>query len=74
MPHNDQPYIARFVNQVEVKREPGQFIMLTNGCYKCECGSIMSNIHYRYLHVKTIKHRILIGELPVGYISCGNRY
>ena len=74
MPHNDPPYVSRFVNQIEVKREPGKFEMLTNGAYICECGSVMNNIHYRYLHLRTIKHKIAIGELPVGYISCGNRY
>lgn len=73
MPQNENSYIARYVNGVEIKREPGKFILLTGGHYKCECGALMSSLKSRYLHIKSYKHRIAVGELPVGFVSCGRK-
>ena len=67
MAQPDKPYIARFVNGVEIKREPGKFQFLGGTSYICECGMISNKIQNRYLHIKSIKHRVAIGELPLGY-------
>jgi hypothetical protein len=71
MPNYDLPYTKRFINGEEIKfqERPEGIIMLPNNTYRCTCGEIYKNYYLRKAHFKTVKHRILIGELPTNYKS-----
>jgi len=66
MPRKDTGYVQRFVNGVEIKREPGIFMKIGNG-YKCTCGKLFSGFQSKYAHDKSYVHLIAIGQLPIGY-------
>ena len=71
MPQYDLPYTKRFVNGVEIKFEerPEGIIRLPFNNYICTCGEVHKNYYLRKKHFSTVKHKILIGELPTDYKS-----